>query len=81
MTVGLMSIETIQLEIMTLGEDEEEKKMAHRILGIVSNHHLFLVTLLLANAIALESLPIIVHTLMPAWAAILFSTVVVLIGA
>lgn len=48
---------------------------------MVSNHHLFLVTLLLANAIALESLPLIVHTLMPAWAAILFSTFVVLIAA
>lgn len=81
MTVGLMSIETIQLEIMSLSEDPEEKKVAQRILGIVSNHHLFLVTLLLANAIALESLPIIVHSLMPAWAAILFSTIVVLIGA
>lgn len=55
--------------------------MAHRILSVVTNHHLFLVTLLLANAIALESLPIIVHTLMPAWAAILFSTVIVLVAA
>jgi metal transporter CNNM len=30
---------------------------------------------------ALETLPIIVHFLMPAWAAILFSTIVVLIAA
>jgi hypothetical protein len=42
---------------------------------------MFLVTLLLANAIALESLPLVVHTLMPAWAAILFSTFIVLIVA
>lgn len=47
----------------------------------MSNHHLFLVTLLVYNAIALESLPLVVHTLMPDWAAILVSTIVVLIVA
>jgi len=36
---------------------------------------------LIANAIALESLPLVIHMLMPAWAAILFSTFVVLIAA
>ena len=71
----------MQLEIMSLGKDEEEKKIAKRILSVVHNHHLFLVTLLLANAMALESLPIVVHSLMPAWAAILFSTIIVLIAA
>lgn len=55
--------------------------MANRILAVVNNHHLFLVTLLVANAMALETLPIIIHSLMPAWAAILFSTFVVLIAA
>lgn len=53
--------------------------MARRILDIVTNHHLFLVTLLLANAMALESLPLVVHSLMPDWAAIIFSTFIVLI--
>ena len=55
--------------------------MGKRILDVVSNHHLFLVTLLIANAIALESLPLVVHNLMPDWAAILFSTFIVLIVA
>jgi hypothetical protein len=32
--------------------------MATKILSVVENHHLFLVTLLIANAIALESLPL-----------------------
>lgn len=81
MTVGLMSIETIQLEVMSLSQNEEEKKVAHRILSVVTNHHLFLVTLLLVNAVALESLPLVVNTLMPAWAAILFSTFIVLVIA
>ena len=55
--------------------------MANRILGVIHDHHLFLTTLLVGNAIVLESLPIVIHTLMPDWAAILFSTVVVLIVA
>lgn len=42
---------------------------------------MFLVTLLIANAIALESLPIVVHMLMPDWAAILFSTLIVVVVA
>ena len=55
--------------------------MATTILKVVSDHHLFLVTLLIANAIALQSLPLVVHNLMPDWAAILFSTFIVLVVA
>ena len=55
--------------------------MAETILDVISDHHLFLTTLLVYNAIALESLPLVVHKLMPAWAAILFSTLAVLIAA
>jgi CBS domain containing-hemolysin-like protein len=55
--------------------------MADRILGVIGDHHLFLTTLLVGNAIVLESLPLVIHLLMPDWAAILFSTVVVLVVA
>lgn len=75
-----MKIEKIQLEIMSMGDNEEEKKIAKKILSVISDHHLFLVTILVANAMALETLPLIIHSLMPDWAAILFSTVIVLIG-
>ena len=53
MGVGLMSIEKIELEMMSLSNNEEEQKIGNRILSVVKNHHLFLVTLLLANAMAL----------------------------
>ena len=65
--------------MMSLSNNEEEKRIGDRILSVVKNHHLFLVTLLLANAMALESLPLVVHSLMPDWAAILFSTFIVLV--
>lgn len=64
-----------------MSKDPAEKKMAKTIHEVVSNHHLWLVTILVYNAIALESLPLVVHTLMPDWAAILFSTFIVLIAA
>lgn len=38
---------------MSIKKNEEEAKMAKKILSVVSDHHLFLVTLLVANAIAL----------------------------
>jgi metal transporter CNNM len=81
MTVGLCNIDTLQLEVMSMSKDPVEQNIAKRILNVVSNHHLFLVTLLVYNAIALESLPLVVHTLMPDWLAIIFSTVIVLVAA
>jgi CBS domain containing-hemolysin-like protein len=55
--------------------------MAERIIAIIHDHHLFLVTLLVGNALVLESLPLVIHLIMPDWAAILFSTVIVLVVA
>jgi len=81
MTVGLNSLSKLNLEIMQRSSNEQDQKMAERILGVIHDHHLFLVTLLVGNAIVLESLPLVIHKLMPDWAAILFSTFVVLIVA
>lgn len=66
---------------MQKSANEKDRAMADRILGVITDHHLFLVTLLVGNAIVLESLPLVIHLIMPDWAAILFSTVIVLIVA
>ena len=66
---------------MQKSSDQKSKEMANRIFGVIHDHHLFLVTLLVGNAIVLESLPLVIHKLMPDWAAILFSTFVVLVVA
>lgn len=81
MTVGLLSISTMELEMMAVKKNEEDHRMATTILKVVTDHHLFLVTLLIANAMALESLPLVIHNLMPDWAAILCSTFIVLVVA
>jgi CBS domain containing-hemolysin-like protein len=81
MTVGLNSLSILNLEIMQKSSDPKAKAMADRILAVISDHHLFLTTLLVGNAIVLESLPLVIHLIMPDWAAIIFSTVVVLVVA
>lgn len=53
MTVGLNSLSVLQLEVMEKSSDEHDKKMAQRILAVISDHHLFLTTLLVGNAIVL----------------------------
>jgi len=59
--VGLLSIDERDLEIKIAVGTEQEKKMANTVLKIISNHHLLLTTLLLANAIAMEALPILLN--------------------
>ena len=81
MGVGLLSLSKLELNMMKQKNDPHDKKVAERILSVVNNHHLFLVTLLIANAISLESLPLVIHSFMPDWLAIITSTVIVLIAA
>jgi len=55
--------------------------MAKKILPIIHKHHILLSTLLVANALAMETLPIYLHVIFPALYAVLFSTIfVVLFG-
>jgi len=79
LTVGYSSIDNLQLEIKLKNGTEEEKRDANNILPIIQKKHLMLATLLLSNALAMESLPIFLHAIMPASLAVLISTTFVLI--
>lgn len=79
LTVGLLSIDPLELEIKVAKGTEEERKMAKRIQEVVSNHHLLLVTLLLGNACAMESLPILLDKMFTEILSILISVTFVLI--
>ncbi len=46
---------------------------------ILQKHHLLLGTLLVSNAFAMESLPVFLHKIVPAFAAVLISTIFVVI--
>jgi CBS domain containing-hemolysin-like protein len=58
LTVGLLGIDELDLELKLSSGTPEEKVSARKVLTVVNKHHLLLVTLLLANALAMESLPL-----------------------
>ena len=78
LTVGYLSIDELVLELRTIGGNDEEKVSGLIIQDVLSDRHRLLVTLLLSNAFAMETLPIFLHKLVPEWAAILISTILVL---
>ena len=79
LTMGLMSLDTTKVELKTITGNPVEKAQAEKILPIIKQHHLLLVTLLLFNSISNESLPIFLGALFPNWLAILISVTMVLI--
>jgi hypothetical protein len=58
LTIGLASIDKLDLEIKLAIGSEAEKKSARVISKVVHHHHWMLCTLLLCNAIAMEGLPL-----------------------
>lgn len=58
---------------------EKEKSDIKKIEEVTHNRHLLLSTLLLSNALAMESLPLFLDAIMPASLAVIISTTVVLV--
>lgn len=81
LTLGLMSLDQVDLEVLLRSGTPKEKKYAARISPVVSKPHHTLVTLLLCNAVALEALPIFLDRLVnPVTAVVLSVTVVLFFG-
>eukprot|EP00039_Didymoeca_costata_P012445 m.179950 g.179950 ORF g.179950 m.179950 type:complete len:283 (+) comp15485_c0_seq11:234-1082(+) len=80
LTIGLMSFDEKNLEILKLQSTNPlEKQRAKRVQFLIRDHHIILVTLLLWNAAAFESLPLFLDRLVPSWAAVLISVTLILI--
>eukprot|EP01029_Cantina_marsupialis_P015053 TRINITY_DN329_c1_g1_i1.p1 TRINITY_DN329_c1_g1~~TRINITY_DN329_c1_g1_i1.p1 ORF type:complete len:491 (-),score=129.51 TRINITY_DN329_c1_g1_i1:265-1737(-) len=91
LTMGLLSLDALSLKIVqetdvrdcqSMTERKElleEKKLAAKVLPLVSRHHLLLVTLLLLNSIANEALPLFLDRVVPSWLAIIISVSFVLV--
>ena len=60
---GLLSLDITKLEIKSITGTKKEKSAAARVLPIIKQHHLLLVTLLLFNSLANETLPIFLGAL------------------
>mmetsp|Transcript_14259 Transcript_14259/g.14333 ORF Transcript_14259/g.14333 Transcript_14259/m.14333 type:complete len:345 (-) Transcript_14259:4-1038(-) len=81
LTVGLMSIDELDLELKLASGTPTEKQQARKVLHVINRHHLVLVSLLVANASAMEALPIILDTLFAKSLSIVISvTFVMLVG-
>jgi metal transporter CNNM len=79
LTMGLLSLDATKLEIKVRVGNPQEKLDAEAVLPIVRQHHLLLVTLLLFNSIANETLPIFLGQLVPNYVAILLAVFLILI--
>jgi hypothetical protein len=79
LTIGLMSLDGTKLEIKALTGEAHEVEAVVKILPVLKNRHLLLVTLMLFNALANEALPIFLGALVPAYLAVLISVTFVLL--
>jgi CBS domain containing-hemolysin-like protein len=79
LTVGLLSINVLDLEIKARIGSPAEQARARVIMPILEHHHWLLVTLLFCNACALEALPLFLDRIVPSAYAVLISVVAVLI--
>ena len=77
--MGLLSQDTMNLEVLTKSSGPKEQKYATVILKLVSKHHLLLVTLLLANAAAVEAMPIFLNQIANEVIAVVVSVTAVLL--
>ncbi|KAJ8075770.1 hypothetical protein PM082_021400 [Marasmius tenuissimus] len=59
LTLGYMSLDETQLNVLSISGTPSQRKYAQKIIPVRKNGHLLLVTLLLANMIVNESLPVI----------------------
>eukprot|EP00753_Platysulcus_tardus_P011914 PLAT3323.19.p1 GENE.PLAT3323.19~~PLAT3323.19.p1 ORF type:complete len:495 (+),score=183.70 PLAT3323.19:27-1487(+) len=78
LTVGLLSIDPLNLDIYLRAGSEQDKRYAERLKPLIANHHLLLVTLLLTNAAAMEALPLFLDKMVPAYLAVILSVTLVL---
>ncbi|CAL1702386.1 unnamed protein product [Somion occarium] len=82
LTLGYMSLDETQLNVLSISGTPEQKKYANKIKPIRKNGHLLLVTLLLANMIVNETLPVISDPVLGGGAqSVVVSTVLIVVFA
>ena len=80
--VGYFSLDPMKLKLLQMdtAADKKDQQRAKKIVPLLDKHHWLLVTLLVANAAAMETLPILLDELVPSYVAIILSVTLVLIA-
>ncbi|VDB84794.1 unnamed protein product [Peniophora sp. CBMAI 1063] len=82
LTLGYMSLDETQLRVLSISGTERQKAYAEKITPIRKNGHLLLLTLILANMITNETLPVIADPVLGGGAqSVVVSTVLIVIFA
>ncbi|KAG6833290.1 hypothetical protein H0H87_008922 [Tephrocybe sp. NHM501043] len=82
LTLGYMSLDETQLSVLSISGTLKQREYANKIMPIRKNGHLLLVTLLLANMIVNETLPIITEPVLGGGVlSVVVSTVLIIIFA
>ncbi|KAH7886734.1 hypothetical protein F5I97DRAFT_1966859 [Phlebopus sp. FC_14] len=82
LTLGYMSLDETQLNVLSMSGTPRQKRYANKIKPIRKNGHLLLVTLLLANMIVNETLPVVSDPVLGGSAqSVVVSTVLIVIFA
>jgi metal transporter CNNM len=68
----------MEMKIKSQSGTPKEKEYANKVIPIIKNHHLLLVSLMLWNASATEALPIFLNKLVPEFVSIIISVTLVL---
>mmetsp|Transcript_26001 Transcript_26001/g.46011 ORF Transcript_26001/g.46011 Transcript_26001/m.46011 type:complete len:388 (-) Transcript_26001:28-1191(-) len=79
LNVGMMSLDQVGLRLKAQDGSPQERKMASRLLPVVSQHHWLLVSILLGNAAASETLPIVLSQVFSEVVSVLLSVTLILI--
>ncbi|PPR03590.1 hypothetical protein CVT26_006131 [Gymnopilus dilepis] len=80
LTLGYMSLDETQLHVLSISGTPEQRKYANKIMPVRKNGHLLLVTLLLANMIVNETLPVIFDPILGGGVpSVVLSTVLIVI--
>jgi hypothetical protein len=78
LTIGLVALDVTALTVLVNSGTATERRQAALILPVVRRHHLLLVTLLLANALCMEALPLLLDQVASPAVAIAVSVTAVL---
>ncbi|KAL2629579.1 hypothetical protein R1flu_014265 [Riccia fluitans] len=78
LTLGLMSLDIVDLEVLERSGTEKERRQAAAIKPVLLKQHQLLVTLLLCNSAAMEALPIFLDNMFNPVVAVILSVTFVL---